>query len=61
MPVVFALLPVGVLGLFASLTIRNIRTTRQTTNQLERQMTRVLILQTVFAACCAVPGAINTM
>jgi hypothetical protein len=60
-PVVFAVLPVVVLGLFAFLTIRNIRTTRQTTNQLERQMTRVLMLQTVFAACCSIPVAIVTM
>jgi hypothetical protein len=57
----FALLPVVVLGLFAFLTIRNIRTTRQRTNRLEREMTRVLILQTVFAACCSIPVAIDTM
>jgi hypothetical protein len=60
-PVIFFLLPVIVLSVFAFLTIRNIRTMRQTGNRLERQMTRVLLSQTIFTSFCATPIAIDTM
>ncbi len=60
-PVIFLLLPVIVLSVFALLTIRNIHTMRQTGNRLERQMTRVLLSQTIFTSFCAVPIAIDTM
>jgi hypothetical protein len=54
-------LPLTFLGVFGVLTINNIRTVKQASNQLERQMTRILLLQTIIAGCCLFPYCTHSM
>ena len=55
------LLPLLILSVFSLLTIKNIRTVRQVASRLERQITRVLLLQTVLAGCCLLPQCTYTV
>ena len=54
-------LPVVLMALFGFLTIRNIRTVKQTSNHLERQMTRVVAFQTILNATTLLPYCIQTL
>ena len=60
-PVLFTMLPLTLLFLFGLLTMKNIRTVRQTSNHLERQMSRVLLLQTMVVTCCLLPLSANSL
>ena len=60
-PVLTTLLPLLLLSIFGLLTIKNIRTVKQVSNHLERQMTRILLLQTMVVTFCLVPFASNSL
>jgi hypothetical protein len=54
-------LPVVLMSIFGFVTVRNIRTVKQTSSHLERQMTRVVAFQMILNALTLLPYCIQTL
>ena len=59
--VVYTTLPILLLLVCGILTIKNIRTVKQASHHLERQMTRVVVLQTLVASVALLPYCVQIM